>query len=126
MLAAAAAALAVRRFTQRHLDGCAVMRCLGASQSSIFRLYLYHFITLGLIASGIGCLLGFTAQQALAFWLSEMVEAELPWPTVWPAVHGLLTGVVLLLGFSLPPLLNLRSVARAAGAAPRYRDAQYL
>jgi putative ABC transport system permease protein len=110
VLAAAAAALAVRRFTQRHLDGCAVMRCLGASQSSIFRLYLYHFITLGLIASSIGCLLGFVAQQALAFWLSEMVEAELPWPTVWPAVHGLLTGVVLLLGFSLPPLLNLRSV----------------
>ncbi|MDE2365906.1 MAG: FtsX-like permease family protein [Betaproteobacteria bacterium] len=110
VLAAAAAALAVRRFTQRHLDGCAVMRCLGASQSSIFRLYLYHFVTLGLIASAIGCLLGFIAQQALAFWLSEMVEAELPWPTVWPAVHGLLTGIVLLLGFSLPPLLNLRSV----------------
>jgi len=108
--AAAASALAVRRFTQRHLDGCAVMRCLGASQSSIFRLYLYHFITLGLIASAVGCLLGFGAQQALAFWLSEMVEAELPWPSVWPAVHGLLTGIVLLLGFSLPPLLNLRSV----------------
>lgn len=110
VLAAAAAALAVRRFTQRHLDGCAVMRCLGASQSSIFRLYLYHFITLGVIASIIGCLLGFVAQQALAFWLSEMVEAELPPPTVWPAVHGILTGIVLLLGFSLPPLLNLRSV----------------
>src|SRR6187455_1143080 len=110
VLAAAAAALAVRRFTQRHLDGCAVMRCLGASQSAMLRLYLYHFLTLGLIASGLGCLLGFVAQQVLAFWLSGWVEAELPWPSIWPAIHGLLSGLVLLLGFALPPLLNLRSV----------------
>jgi len=110
VLAAAAAALAVRRFTQRHLDGCAVMRCLGASQAAMLRLYLCHFATLGLIASGAGCLLGFVAQEALTFWLSGLVDAELPWPTVWPAVHGLLTGLVLLLGFALPPLLNLRSV----------------
>ncbi len=32
VVAAAAVALAVRRFIQRHLDGCAIMRCLGASQ----------------------------------------------------------------------------------------------
>jgi putative ABC transport system permease protein len=110
VLAAAAAALAVRRFTQRHLDGCAVMRCLGASQPAMLRLYLYHFLTLGLIASGAGCLLGFIAQQLLTFWLSGWVEAELPWPSIWPAIHGLLSGMVLLLGFALPPLLNLRSV----------------
>ncbi|MGH8762647.1 MAG: ABC transporter permease [Nitrosospira sp.] len=110
VLAAAAAVLAVRRFTQRHLDGCAVMRCLGASQGEMLRLYLCHFAALGLIASGIGCLLGFVAQEALAFWLSGLVSAELPQPSVWPAVHGLLTGLVLLLGFALPPLLNLRSV----------------
>ncbi|HJT50685.1 MAG TPA: FtsX-like permease family protein [Nitrosospira sp.] len=110
VLAAAAAALAVRRFTERHLDGCAVMRCLGASQADMLRLYLYHFLTLGLVASGMGCLLGFLAQQVLTYWLSGLVEAELPWPSIWPAVHGLLTGMVLLLGFALPPLLNLRSV----------------
>jgi putative ABC transport system permease protein len=110
VLAAAAAALAVRRFTQRHLDGCAVMRCLGASQSAMLRLYLYHFLTLGFVASSLGCLLGFLAQQVLTYWLSGLVEAELPWPTVWPGVHGVLTGTVLLLGFALPPLLGLRSV----------------
>ena len=111
VLAAAAAALAVRRFTQRHLDGCAVMRCLGASQAAMLRLYLWHFAVLGLVASGAGCLLGFFAQEALTFWLSGLVKAELPYPSVWPGVHGLLTGMVLLLGFALPPLLNLRSVS---------------
>lgn len=110
VLAAAAVALAVRSFTQRHLDGCAVMRSLGASQGSLLSIYLYYFIALGMIASTIGCLVGFAAQEFLAYWLSGLVETALPWPSLLPAVHGLLVGMVLLLGFALPPLLNLRSV----------------
>ncbi|MDH5551969.1 MAG: FtsX-like permease family protein, partial [Nitrosomonas sp.] len=110
VLAAAAIALAVRRFIQRHLDGCAVMRSMGASQSNLLNLYLYYFIALGLIASAVGCLLGFVAQEFLAHWLSGLVETALPWPSWLPAIHGLLIGLVLLLGFALPPLLNLRSV----------------
>lgn len=110
VLAAAAIALAVRRFTQRHLDGCAVMRSLGASQNQLLYMYLLYFIILGTIASAAGCLIGFTAQQILAQWLTGMIETELPWPTLLPVVQGLLVGLVLLLGFALPPVLNLRSV----------------
>ncbi len=110
VLAAAAIALAVRRFTQRHLDGCAVMRSLGASQKQLFYLYLYYFIALGVIASSIGCLIGFAAQEILTHWLTGIVETELPWPNWLPALQGLLVGLVLLLGFALPPVLNLRSV----------------
>lgn len=110
VLAAAAIALAVRRFTQRHLDGCAVMRSLGASQRQLFYLYLYYFIVLGVIASGAGCLIGFAAQEILTHWLTGIVETELPWPNWLPALQGLLVGLVLLLGFALPPVLNLRSV----------------
>lgn len=110
VLAAAAIALAVRRFTQRHLDGCAVMRSLGASQKQLFYLYLYYFIALGVIASSIGCLIGFAAQEILTHWLTGIVQTELPWPNWLPALQGLLVGLVLLLGFALPPVLNLRSV----------------
>ena len=39
-----------------------------------------------------------------------MIEVELPWPSLFPFLQGILVGVVLLLGFALPPLLNLRSV----------------
>ncbi len=110
VLAAAAIALAVRRFTLRHLDGCAIMRSLGASQKQLLNMYLSYFVLLGLIASSIGCLIGFAAQQILAHWLTDIVETALPWPTWWPAVHGMLVGLVLLVGFALPPVLNLRSV----------------
>jgi putative ABC transport system permease protein len=110
VLAAVAIALAVRRFTQRHLDGCAVMRSLGASQKQLFYLYLYYFIALGVIASSVGCLIGFAAQEILAHWLTGIVETALPWPNGLPALQGLLVGLVLLLGFALPPVMNLRSV----------------
>ena len=110
ILAAAAIALAVRRFTHRHLDGCAVMRSLGASQAGLLSMYLYYFIALGLIASTTGCLIGFGAQEFLAYSLADVIETALPWPSWLPAIHGLLVGMVLLLGFALPPLLNLRSV----------------
>ena len=110
VLAAAAIALAVRRFTQRHLDGCAVMRSLGASQRQLFDLYLVYFFLFGMMASLAGCLAGFAAQQLLTEWLIGIVETELPWPSILPAVQGLLIGLVLLIGFALPPVLNLRSV----------------
>ncbi|WP_337230402.1 FtsX-like permease family protein, partial [Proteus terrae] len=89
-LAAAAIALAVRRFTQRHLDGCAVMRSLGASQNQLLLLYLVYFIGLGLIASAIGCLIGFAGQQALTLWLTGIVETDLPWAGMMPVLQGFL------------------------------------
>ena len=110
ILAAAAIALATRRFITRHLDGCAIMRCLGVKQNEILYLYLYHFFIFGLVASFIGCLLGILSQEALVYWLSKIIEVELPWPSLFPFIQGILVGLVLLLGFSLPPLLNLRNV----------------
>lgn len=110
VLAAAAIALAARRFSARHLDGCAMMRCLGARQSQIVAIHLWHLTALGLAASAAGCVLGFLAQGVLARWLTVLVGTELPPPTAAPVLHGLLAGAALLLGFALPPILNLRNV----------------
>ncbi|MEN3355612.1 MAG: putative transport system permease protein [Betaproteobacteria bacterium] len=110
VLAAVAIGLSARRFLQRHLDACAMMRCLGAEQATVVRLYLTHFVVLGVIASAAGCALGIAAQTALAYWLGNIVAVELPRPGAMPAVHGMLTGLALLLGFALPPLAALGRV----------------
>lgn len=110
LLAAVAIALAARRYLQRHLDGCAVMRCLGASQAVIVRLHVVHFATLGALASAAGMAIGVVAQTALAAWLEQVVPVKLPLPGAAPALHGVAVGLLLLLGFALPPLVNLGRV----------------
>jgi len=110
VLAAVAIALSVRQYTARHLDACAVMRCLGATQSRLLALHATALTLLGLLACSIGLLLGFFAQMAIAYGLSQWVSAVLPAPSVMPAFQGLSIGMVLLLGFSLPPLMQLKGV----------------
>jgi len=110
VLAGVAVALATRRFVERHLDGCAVMRCLGATQPRLLKLYATEFTLLGVLACGAGALVGYAAQGAIALALTELIRAELPAPTPWPALQGFLVGLVLLLGFALPPLLQLKNV----------------
>ncbi len=110
ILAGVAVALGTRRFVERHLDGCAVMRCLGATQSQLLRLYALEFLALGLAACAVGCVLGYFAQEAIGMAVAEVVRADLPPPRVLPAVQGFLVGLVLLLGFALPPLVQLKNV----------------
>jgi len=113
ILAGVAIALATRRFVERHLDGCAVMRCLGATQSRLLALYAAEFVLLGLAACAAGCAIGFAAQGAIAGALADLLRAELPAPGPVPALQGFLVGVVLLLGFALPPLVQLKNVPAA-------------
>jgi putative ABC transport system permease protein len=110
ILAAVAVALAARRYLARHLDACAIMRCLGASQGLILRLHLQQFILLGLVASVLGCVLGFAGQAVLSEMLTPFVGVELPLPGVVPIAQGFAAGFVLLLGFAVPPLIALRKV----------------
>ncbi|MCE5182838.1 MAG: ABC transporter permease [Betaproteobacteria bacterium] len=110
VLAAVTVVMATRRFMARHLDNCAVLRCLGARQQLISRLYLYQFLLLGLAASLVGCLLGYAGQMVLAQRLGSLLSTELPLPSLLPVVQGVLTGMVTLLGFSLPFLQQLKDV----------------
>lgn len=111
VLAAVAIALAARRYMQRHLDPCAVMRCLGATQGFLLRAYLTQFALLGLLASLVGCLLGYLAHFALHAWLAQILATPLPQPGLLPALQGSAVGMLLLFGFALPPLLQLKSVS---------------
>ena len=110
VLAGVAVALAARRYLQRHLDACAIMRCLGAGQWLILALHVLQFIMIGLIAGAAGCAVGFVCQFVLATVLAPVVSVTLPAPGLRPLVQGMVAGFVMLLGFALPPLIALRRV----------------
>ena len=110
MIAAVAVAVASRRFSLRHLDSCAMMRCLGLAQRDIFRLFALEFVYVGVAACVLGMALGFVFHFALITALGSLISTQLPLPSLAPALQAGATGLVLLLGFSLPPLAQLRSV----------------
>ena len=111
VLAGVALALAARHFISRHLDACAMMRCLGADQSQVLRIFLYQFLLLGLCAVLLGGLLGYAAQAALVQSIASMRDAGLPSPGWMPLWQAAISGMALLLGFVFLPLWQLKSVS---------------
>jgi putative ABC transport system permease protein len=110
VLASVAVALAARRFSIRQTDGAAMMRCLGAAQADIFAINAWQFVLLAAAGCAAGTLAGFGAQAVLAHWLTAFFTVALPAPGARPAIQGAFIGMVLVLGFTLPPLLRLRNV----------------
>ncbi len=110
MLAAVAVAMAARRFMLRHLDACAMLRCLGLTQREVTLMYLAEFALVGLAGSVLGVLAGFAAHFVLLEWLGKLVTTTLPPATFLPAVQGVATGLLLLIGFAIPSVLQLRNV----------------
>jgi putative ABC transport system permease protein len=110
VLAAVAVGMSARRYMQTHLDACAVMRCLGASERQILVIHGGEFIVLGLAATLLGGLLGYAAQGLLQILLAGLVAEQLPAPGWLPWLHGFAVGSVLVVGFVLPPLLRLKAV----------------
>src|SRR4029077_5735635 len=80
VLAGVAIALGTRRFVERHLDGCAVMRCLGATQRQLVALYGFEFALLGIAACAVGVVFGYAAQLGIAAFLAGLLQAALPPP----------------------------------------------
>lgn len=110
LLAGAAIALSTRLFVTRQTDAAAVLRCLGVPGHEIFLAFTLRLAILGLLAALAGVATGYLAQFGLTALIGNWFGEKLPPPGLLPAWHGLLTGMVLLLGFALPPLLRLRRV----------------
>jgi putative ABC transport system permease protein len=110
LLAAVAVGIASRDFASRHLDDCAMLRVLGLPQRTIALQYIVEFTTIGLLASVAGVLLGFAVHYVFVLLLAGLVETGLPAPSLWPALFGIGVGFTLLVGFGLPPVLQLAKV----------------
>jgi putative ABC transport system permease protein len=110
LIAAVAIAVAARRFAQRHLDGCAVMRAMGLTQGRLLGALLLEMLWLGLAAGAAGAAAGWAAHLVLVGLAAPMIALPLPAPSLLPALQALAAGLLLVLGFAAVPLARLAGV----------------
>jgi len=110
ILAAVAVALAASRYLRRHLDTAAMLRCFGAPRRQALTLFVLQFAVLGVLASVAGIALALLGQALLVAFLTSVAPGDLPAPGLLPAATAFGTGVMLLFGFALPPLIALANV----------------
>jgi len=109
LLAAVAVAMGARRYAKRHIDTVALMKCMGASQSFVLSISLIELNLLAVMAVVAGALLGYLGQAGLAWLLRDLIRSELPAASLAPLPIALVTVVAMLVGFAMPPLLQLKS-----------------
>ncbi len=110
LVAGMAVALAARHFAERQHDASAILRCLGARRSDVIKIYVLRLLLFGLLASALGCAIGYLAQMGLDKLLQGLFLEARSSPGIGPIITGLLTGLLALLGFAIPPILRLTQV----------------
>lgn len=105
-------ASAVHVFIESKISAVAVLRCLGATQRSVFLAYLLQTGLLGLAGAAAGAAGGLAVQAMLPAVLSEFLPVDVAFAIHWPSVlAGLVIGAWVSLIFALIPLLAVRDVA---------------
>lgn len=111
LICGVAIAMAVRRYSERHFNLTAILRCLGSGKNAIYLLFGGQLLLLGLVAGVAGSALGWLSQEVLVFYLAEYLPADLLPPGPFTLAIGVVAGLVVLAGFSLPPLLRQGEVS---------------
>lgn len=112
LLSALAIALATRTYASRQTDSTAILRCLGAVKRDMLMVYFSSLLTLAVIFSALACALGFGIAYAFMQLAAHWWQVALPMPMIQNTVLvAFASGIILVLGFAWPWLLNLQNVS---------------
>lgn len=109
LLSAVAVSMSARRFAQRRLDTVALMKSLGATQRFVISVAVVQLMLLGILGVLFGSIVGYAAEEAIAWLLADIIASDLPNPGAMPVVLASGSALLLLAGFALPALLQLRN-----------------
>ena len=108
LLSAVAIAMSARRFAHRRMDAVALMKSLGASQQFVMSAATVQLVILGLLGVVIGSAVGFVVEKLVTDMLADIIQGDLP-PVGWtPVFLACGSALILLIGFALPSLIQLR------------------
>jgi len=109
LLSAVAVAMSARRFAHRRMDTVALMKSLGATQGFVITVALVQLLLLGLLGVIVGSVAGYVAEELLASILSDLLAGTLPDAGLRPVILASGSALVLMLGFALPAMIQLRN-----------------
>jgi putative ABC transport system permease protein len=109
LLSAVAVAMSARRFAHRRMDTVALMKSLGATQRFVIGVAVLQLLMLGVLGVVVGSAVGFAAETVLSGILSDLIANDLPAVGPMPVVLAAGSALVLLVGFALPSLIQLRN-----------------
>ncbi len=100
-------ASAVHVYIRGKLRSIAVLKCMGASRSQTFKIFLIQIAGLGGLGGLIGTMLGVALQLVAPYLLKEYLPVDVNVTISYPAVIlGLSLGVLMSVAFALLPLLK--------------------
>jgi len=109
LLSAVAVAMSARRFAHRRMDTVALMKSLGATQGFVITVALVQLMLLGVLGVIGGSVVGYVAEELLASILSDLLAGTLPDSGLRPVILASGSALVLMLGFALPAMIQLRN-----------------
>ena len=103
-------AMSASRYARRQFDTSALMRCFGMTNNQVLTIFVYILVLV--CSSGIilGGLVGGLFQEVLVAVFATQFIAELPSADYSVLVLPLIASIILLFGFSIPSLVQLKSV----------------
>ncbi len=105
-------ASSIHIYIKEKIPAIAVLRCLGASGSQTFLIFLLQISLMGLVGSVFGALLGAGIQYFLPVIFSQVLPFEATARFSFGSVgQGVLVGVLVSILFGLPPLLAVRRIS---------------
>lgn len=109
LLSAVAVAMSARRFAHRRMDTVALMKSLGATQGFVISVAVIQLMMLGLLGLIAGSAVGYVAEEILSWILADIIASDLPKAGLMPVIFSSASALVLLVGFALPSLIQLRN-----------------
>lgn len=108
LLSAVAIAMSARRFAHRRMDTVALMKSLGASQKFVITAAFVQLVLLGFFGVIIGSMVGFVVEMLVTNMLADVIQGDLPPVGFAPVMLASGSALILLIGFALPSLIQLR------------------
>lgn len=100
-----------RVFVQQKMKTIAILKTLGGRNTRVLGAYLVQVLTLGLIGSLLGLMIGVLATWLLPKYFAGVLPFNIDFGLTWQAaLQGLGIGLLVSLLFSLLPLLEIRQI----------------